>query len=728
MNKRIRLPHLVSFLIGFFVACTTTSLFPQTTEKESLEESAPELADLESSEKKTPKNNAPVEADAQESDENNKSKKDEGKKEEKDKNGKDKKDDKKKDEPPKKAAIIFAGGDSEFKFSVRLRMPEYFYGKNLRLLNDENPTDRVVFFRHTIDLNTEYRYGKPTTEYDLAYFKMTIRNRGIWGDPESIASTTLSPVREFDTAFGEHRHGLPRHVLWIRELWLQLSVNDILGIPFCNLHTFTLGAFPFELGRGIALGAAYALDPSDLGFWAEPGIDQYAFGGKLSGDIVKGELVYDIYGAILNNLSDTFDNTNQKIRGQEFGYREDQARGFGIINYVVAARLIWVPKFCSTTKMRIEPYAMYNHNPEQRVEFIGDAKSDLCTLGIAGEFEFGTNFECGFDTAFNFGKQTVHGWDRNIIRLENRAGSAVIVNSQVRQAPLGEEPNPRRSPLALKIPENQNIINTSAQAGEENGKVIGINDHGTLINSLHRFTEPSFNKYRGSMFVYDLGYFICKPEVKVCATVGFASGDRNPNRDLQFHGDSDINQTYEGFIGLQEAYAGNRVKSAYLLSGQGKIPRPLSFPTQDVYDPYAVVVNRFTNLVFVGGSGLYRPAWSCRKWSLNPNFIAFWTDYPTRFYDEETRRPSRTRFARKYLGLEVNTFLEGELLEDLKFFTIASAFFPGGHYKDITGRPLTKAQRTFLDNLDVTGIINDRVPLIGHDTSYFINVGLEYRF
>ena len=148
-------------------------------------------------------------------------------------------------------------------------MPEFFYGKNLRLLNDENPTDRVVFFRHTIDLNTEYRYGKPTTEYDLAYFKMTIEIGAYGAILNRLHLTTLSPIRELDAVFGEHRHGLPRHVLWIRELWLQLSLNDILGLPFCNLHTFTFGAFPFELGRGIALGTAYALDPSDLGFWAE---------------------------------------------------------------------------------------------------------------------------------------------------------------------------------------------------------------------------------------------------------------------------------------------------------------------------------------------------------------------------------------------------------------------------------------------------------------------------
>ena len=52
------------------------------------------------------------------------------------------------------------------------------------------------------------------------------------------------------------------------------------------MHSFlqpalpTFGAFPFELGRGIALGTAYAVDASDLGFYSENAIDQYAFGGK----------------------------------------------------------------------------------------------------------------------------------------------------------------------------------------------------------------------------------------------------------------------------------------------------------------------------------------------------------------------------------------------------------------------------------------------------------------
>jgi hypothetical protein len=219
---------------------------------------------------------------------------------------------------PQKESIVHRLGDGELKFEVRLRLPEFFYGKNLRLLNNDNPTDRIIYFRHTVDCITQYRYGHPKAPYDIIYAKMTIRNKGVWGDPESIASTTSASVNEFGTSFGEHSHGIPLHFLWIRELWIQFSLKELLCLPFCNHHTLTFGAFPFELGRGIALGSAYALDASDLGFISEYAVDQFAFGGKLSGELVKAKLFYDLYGAILDNKSASFSQTNAKFRGQQY--------------------------------------------------------------------------------------------------------------------------------------------------------------------------------------------------------------------------------------------------------------------------------------------------------------------------------------------------------------------------------------------------------------------------
>jgi hypothetical protein len=639
-------------------------------------------------------------------------------------NNNDKKD---KKEKPKKELLTYVGGDSEFRFWTKLRLPDFTYGKNLRLLNDDNPTDRIIFFRHTLDFNFEYRYGKASREYEVVFGKLTIRNKGIWGDPESIAFTTLSTIKETDAVFGEHRHAIPRHILWIRELWLQFSLTDLFCLPFCNAHTLTLGAFPFELGRGIALGSSFAVDPSDLGYISESAVDQYAFGGKLSGDLIKDVLTYDLYGGILENKADTFDNVNLKIRGQEFGHRNDQARGFGIIEYVVAARLRWMPKVAPWAKVRLEPYILFSHDPEQRIEFLADASSDLGTAGLAGEFEVG-NFECGFDTAFNFGRQNVKGWDRNVIQRENRNGTVVVVNSRVRQAPPGQDPDPAKSPLALKVGANQSFIDTSPRAASENGQIIGTNSLGTLINDLNRFTDPYTNSYQGYMFVYDMSYYFCKPDFKVSAALGYASGDADPNRDEEFPGDSEIDGEYEGFIGLEETYSGTRVRSAFLLSGSAKIPRPLVFPDEEVFDPFTVTtVNRFTNIIFVGAGFTWQPSWSYRKWSFNPNVLAYWQDFPPHFFNA-TLQQNMQQFARPFLGTEINIFIEAQFLEDLKFYLVSSLFVPGGLYKDITGRPLNKTQQAFLDNLDTTGIINDRVPFIGHDNAIYFNAGFEYKF
>lgn len=626
----------------------------------------------------------------------------------------------------KKLPFIFDGGAGELKTWVKIRIPEFFYGKNLSLINNDNPTDRVLYFRHVFDINFEYRYFGPQRDYDIIFVKTDIRNKGVWGDPESIAFTTMSEVKVLDSLLGPHRHGIPRYILWIRELWIQLAYSDLLCLPFCRNHTITFGAFPFELGRGIALGASYAVDASDLGFYNETAVDQYAFGGKLSGEIRKG-LDYDLYAAILSDKAASFTTTNDKIRGQQFNHRNDQARGFGSITYVVAARLKCDPVIKLPAKVHFEPYGLYYNNPEQKIEFLADSTSELATFGIAGEFEF-RNIEFGFDTAFNFGHQTVHGWDSNVIRLENRNGTVVEVNSKVRQAPPGQVPSATSSPLALKVSANQKIINNSLESASQNGKVIGVDNLGTLINDIERFNDPYINKYRGSMLVCDGSYWIMRPDLKISAGFGYASGDNNPNRDLDHIGDSEVDGVYDGFISLQETYSGTRIKSAFLLSGSGKIPRLLSFPSEVVTDPFPSAVSRFTNLVFTGGSLNWRPCWSCKKWSVNPNILAYWQEFATRFFDRSKETFSQSRNARTYLGLEVNVFMEAELIEDLKFFFVGAIFFPGGHYDDIKGLPLNKSQQTFLDNLDVTGIVNDRVPLLGNDPAFFANAGLEYKF
>lgn len=721
MNLRLPFDVLRAFLALFFVVASNCEIFAnQVNQKKSVNESH---------------------------DQDNKKKADQENKKDNNKNNNKKKEDKerkkestKSNSAPvlkKKLPLVCPLGNSEIRTWIKIRLPEFFYGKNLSLLNNDNSTDRVIYFRHTLDLNAEYKYGI-APDPEILFAKVNLRNKGVWGDPESIAATNSSTIKIEDSVIASHEHGIPRHIIWIRELWIQFSLNDFLSVPFYNKHTLAIGSFPFELGRGIALGASYKVDASDLGYYSEAAVDQYAFGAKLSGVLTKDCLLYDLYAAILDNKSSSFSDTNAKIRGQQFGHRNSQARGFGIINYVVAGKLRWFHLKKPNVNLYFEPYVLYNHNPEQKIEFLGDSQSDLITLGLASEGSVG-DFEWGFDTAFNLGSQKVHGWDRNAITIESRTGALVEVNTKVKQITeqdLIDQNLSKNDPelckkvknLALKLPQNQAIINVSEQSGDQNGKIIGENEFGILINDCERFVDPYINSFSGSMFVFDFGYYIKKPDLKVAAAFGFATGDKDPNRDLERIGDSQVDGDYEGFISLQETYSGTRVKSAFLLSGSGKVPRLLSFPSQDVGNPFAISVSRFTNIIFTGASAYYKPYWSEHKWSINPNFLAYWQEDPSRFFDREIQKSRPNQVTSTFLGVELNLFAEGEVIDGLRLFIVGSIFFPGSHYKDVKGYPLNKAQQKFLDNLDNTGIVNDHVPLLGTDPTYFANIGLEYKF
>lgn len=629
-----------------------------------------------------------------------------------------------------KEPFKFKSGDSEFRLATRFK-PEFFYGKNLRLLNNCNQFDQVAYLRHTVDFLGEYHYGHVSRGYDVMLAKFNIRNKAVWGDPESIFRTTGQTIKDLEVVYGAHQHAVARMIPWIREMWVMMSITDVLDwMPFVNRHYLTIGAFPFELGRGIALGSAYAIGPEAyLGYRSENTIDQYAFGLKLSGDIVKKELSYDLYCAILDDKSSTWAYTSEKIRGNQYNHRYNQFRGFGIVNYVVAGRLRWKP-FCNTPDkyFMLEPYCMFADNREQRIVFPGDASARLGTLGASGELKIG-RWSTGFDTAYNIGRQKVAGVDRNTIVHENRDGFIAIVNSHVLQ-------NGRK---ALYVPANQDVINSAIQCSDQNGQLIGSNTL-DLRNSNDRFRNPYTNLLRGSMFVWDISYLAMDPCLTLSGSIGFASGDENPNADLVRPGEAEEDRIYKGFIGLMESYAGDKVKSAYLLGGAGKIPRILSFPSEEVQTSDVFSVTRFTNLVYGGLGADYKPILWKRKWKLNPNFLAYWQDNPTRgsfrvrdldsnIVDNTAQDIQRARRdISKFLGVELNLFSSVELLPDLSFWLITAGFLPGQHYTDIKGRPLNRAQQRFIDRKDRTGILDDPVPLLGDDNSWYINFGLTYIF
>ena len=533
--------------------------------------------------------------------------------------------------------------------------------------------------------------------------------------------------------------------MWIREGWIDMQLPKLLGFtPLANMH-FKLGAFPFAVGRGIALGDAYAVGPEQIGFYSDNLVDQFAFGFDFYGNVFscddeKSSLRYDLYGAILQNKSSGLGDVAARVYGQEYGRKFDAERKFGQINFIVAFRCLWNHKFVDYGDIILEPYIVYNRDPEQYVEFLGDARSRLATWGVALEYEFSC-FEFGFDTAFNFGNQFVKGWDRNQVILQNNNQIIMLANDRVQVLDannkiLGNAPYiPNGSDEDKK---REKLIQTAFQTASQNGATIsglenittkwGMYDPevlGTLhaINSgtpnnnnlTNRFRDPYFNFFKGWMFVADASVSLCAG-IKLGATVGVSSGDDNPNSDTE----AAKNHHYRGFIPIQEIYAGKRVRSAFLINGNGRVSRPLTLPSQDVDadTEVSLEVSGFTNLVFGGFSALFDGTRSSGAvYSVQPNVLV---------YFQETAVPAT---AHKYIGTELNLFADYLVTKQMKFFAIGAIFFPGTLFKDLSGKPaLTEKEEETLEREDVVGFTGQPIPGLGHDKAFTINIGIEYNF
>ena len=214
------------------------------------------------------------------------------------------------------------------------------------------------------------------------------------------------------------------------------------------------------------------------------------------------------------------------------------------------------------------------------------------------------------------------------------------------------------------------------------------------------------------------------------AALGIATGDEDPRKALAL-GRSDIRSVdYNGFITLNESYAGKRVTSMLFFNGFGAFPRVFDLGLEGVTQDMTVNnITGFSNLIYAGVSCDYHYKNTARTWRVSPNLLFYWQEEAAcRF--ETTVHPSKPHipwhkphFVDNFLGTELNILAQIEALKDLTFFTLAGVFVPGYHFDEIKGMPLNDAQATFVK--EKTG---PREALLGHDSAYFINFGLKYTF
>ncbi|MCK4265559.1 hypothetical protein KAW80_04345 [Candidatus Babeliales bacterium] len=599
------------------------------------------------------------------------------------------------------------GGDAKF---------ESFFAKNIVLLNNTLP-DEYGFFKQTMDLSADLVYGEKEFGHKAVELFVDLRQKYLWGNTGNFGATTSESIRidGTDLTVGSHSHKSLRPNIWLRDAWMQLSLNAVFGAKEDKtLHFLKIGFFPFWIGRGISLGPVYGLSKEFLGIYTGYQNDQSAPGINLNGELVKDHVAYDLYYSKLeeksNNLRETFNHDKYNHVGKHL----TPWRGVAKDNDLFALRLKIKPlkKEDKFGVLEFEPYLMYNEASDRTIEFNADAKSELGTGGLGVEYKNG-NFEWGTEFAHNFGNETLYHIDRNIINaVRDTDGSVVEKYTKVKSVSAAGSSVAVTNEIKIIVEANKSNITNGAFIDQTAG---GVN----LYNASDRYRPSYKNSYAGWMFVTDLAYNAEPVDMKFALAYGFASGDENP------HGTGkEYSKNYHGFVGLQELYAGQRVPSVLVLDAR-KIKRPLTVLPD--FDREAGDDGSFTDMHYLGFGAKWFPIErNEKKFYVQSNALLFWKDKGAFAYDQANETTSALR-ASNFLGTEWNIRFKYLVLKDLYAFGDFAIFFPGSYYSDIKGTPLRGDVYNKLDEADKSGIDTSSYR-IGTDSAYMLNLGLTYKF
>lgn len=614
----------------------------------------------------------------------------------------------------RKHALSIERGDNVLTIGGKFKFENYLE-KNMTVQNSSLP-DEFCFFKNTFDLLLDYSYGEKKYDHKAVQAHLDIRHKGIWGLGTVFADNTdgAQPVsiQLSDSIFGTHNHPSSKPLLWIKDGWIRFSLNALINSHDTKRHYLKLGWFPFELGRGVTLGAAYGVSRELLGTYSYPE-DKSAPGANLHGELVKDTLSYDLYYSRIEERGKSFRYTANQVKQQLLGVNTP-FRGVAKNDELVAARLQW--KACDNDTcgtLKLEPYVMYNEASDQKIEFLADTKTQLGTSGLALSHKY-RGFTIDVESAFNFGNEFIRAWDRNIVQIKRDAnGNLIEQYSHIEDAA------------------GKNVPVTTASIAAASKRDTTITNLGNgFFNKAKRFRPAYKNKLCGWMAVADLAYTFDPYDLTCAAAYAYSSGDNNPHQQ-------EVNKNLKEFVGLHEFYTGKTVKSVILLG-----ERLLLIPsTLQAGDTKATQDFSFSNLQHLGFSVNWKPKNLIKDhvFHINPNVLLFWRAHASKKFDinagsSVTGLPSgaaTNENASKFMGTELNLMNKFETIKDLFIHLNLGVFIPGQYFKDIAGVPVgtdyftVLAEKGYITNPTAA---NARQYRISDDISYFMNAGFEFKF
>lgn len=630
-----------------------------------------------------------------------------------------------------KVPFVFKQGDSELTIGSITKI-SHVYQDATYLLNRQIP-DENEFFKHSIDLFFDAKFGKEKFGHTAVELFTDLRHKGVWGKQATFAdkyeagSVGVSNVRLSESVFGYHSHGTGKPLVYVKDGWLQMSLNAIFGVESVNIHSLKLGWFPFDLGRGIALGSMYGANKEILGLYSYSD-DKSAPGILLSGSLVKDVVSYDLYYAKFEERSKSISDTLNSDKKHWVGRRASPWRGVNKDDELFAARIKFnsPARFEKFGELEIEPYFFVNEASDQQIEIAPDATTRLGATGIAIEYSK-NNFEFGGEFASNFGREIAHAIDRNVAKISripgaNAAGQVDAVN-QLAEVYSHVTDN---GATAYATASNNNTVYQN-KVDPVTGNLINNNPiptggtkpgSTTLASKNDRFRPEYTSHFNGWMGVVDAAYTFDEANLKLAVAYGYATGDTNPHT-------VEKDKEFKGFVGLHEWYAGKRVKSILVLD-ERNLRRPVSLPANS--KDFAAVDLSFSDLQHTGVSLEWKPALKDKTLMLNPNLMFFWKTHTSKKYDAALGQTT-DQDARNFMGTEINIISKYVPIKDLSIIANAAAFIPGGFFTDVQGVKLNGDYFEFNIPYDARNDADaEKNFRLSTSTAFHLNIGFEYRF
>ncbi len=596
---------------------------------------------------------------------------------------------------------------------------ETFFANNMNFLNADVANDSTAFVRTTFDLWSMLSQGNED-EPRLMFYD-TLRFRFKWGSVTDVKSDASS-VTISNTKFDVKGTATNKHLLWMRESWLKVRLGEI------NEHNnyVQIGLIPYQVGRGISLGAAYdAL--GFLGFAPGSSIDQYAPAVLFSFNPVSERFVFDIYFALLENKQTSLSETEEIVRTGELGQACGK-RGVGRQSFLTALRSdihIWDQY---DNRVDFEPYIVIQHAPDQDLEFSNDDDSYLTTTGASIEGNFG-KVSWGIEGARNFGQLDVKPWDRNKTKVVRNSDGILI--EQYTKVYTSDPATTLKPTSATITSQAATIVAASPKNRFENGKLIGTiagSPSIDLYNAFDRFRPAQTRHASGYFFVADATYDFVPKIFNASLGVGYASGFIDEQQDVNKLTDAQLlNEQFTAFIPLQSVYSGKRLRHLVLFN-QG-VPRfNVRLPNENLFNVNTTsvlqpdAVNEMTNIAFIGTRFDWKVQ-ALKKHGVNivQNIIAYWSPETAHFPtatktvqlndSESVVVTTASEQSDNFIGTEFTVEFSALFYEKWKMAGYFGLLLPGKHYKDMSGTLIKKYN-------EVTGC----------DVGYVGNIGIAYFF